>query len=122
MFLNNACIKLRERVKIKLQESTHFCKLCLKSCEKLMYAIISVSSIITNIKARHFITMLCQQLCQTHYDSHSLFGTECRDYKDHLSVITATLTLVRDSNGGSEPLFIIVWHTVANDPYRDDTR
>jgi hypothetical protein len=48
---------------------------------------------------------------------------------NHLSVIMAILTFGYDDdddggggNGGGELLFIIVWHTMANDPYRVDTR
>lgn len=44
-------------------------------------------------------------------------------YTDHLSYYGDIDTLGYDSGGdGSKLLFIIIWHTAANDPYRVDTR
>lgn len=42
-------------------------------------------------------------------------------YTSHQPVVMAILTFSHDSGGG-KLLFIIVWHTVANDPCRVDTR
>lgn len=53
----------------------------------------------------------------------SFFGRECSDYTDHLSYYGDIDTLGYDGGGdGSRLLFIIIWHTAANDPYRADTR